>query len=217
VLESRGLPVGVVEGIVGILYHDVRIRGSPNHAGTTPMPLRRDALVAASRFVLAVDETIRTGKFCAVGTVGRLEVYPNSRNVIPGEVRLTLGLRDLREEVVLRTLEHLRQRASEIAAVANVSCEFTEREKIKPAPAEPAVMAAVKAAADVLGLPYHTMPSGAGHDAQMIARIAPMGMIFVPSVGGVSHSDREFTSIGDCANGANVLLQTILQLDSWEA
>ena len=214
VLESVQLPLGVVEGIVGIFYNDVRVVGSPNHAGTTPMRLRRDALVAASRFVSAVDETIRTGKFCTVGTVGRLEVSPNARNVIPGEVRLTLGLRDLREETILRTLEHLRQQASEIAAASGVTFGFTERDKITPAPADPVVMEAVKTAASALGFPHHTMPSGAGHDAQMMARIAPMGMIFVPSVGGISHANEEFTSMDDCTNGANVLLQTILKLDS---
>ncbi len=215
VLESLGAPIGVVQGIVGILYSHVHVLGDTNHSGTTPMALRRDALVAAARFILAVDEAIRRHQFCTVGTIGRLDVLPNARNVIPGEVSMTLELRDLEEERILRTFEYLRQRAAEIATSSRVQLELVERERFKPAQADRAVMQAIEAAATLLDLSTHTMPSGAGHDAQMLARIAPMGMIFVPSAGGISHTDREFTSIEDCANGANVLLHTILNIDSW--
>ena len=213
VLESAATPIGVVEGIVGIQYVDVVLTGRANHAGTTPMELRRDALVAASRFILAVDEAIRTGEFCRVGTVGTLDVVPNARNVVPGEVRMKLGLRDLDTEAIDRALEHLRQRADEISRRSQVGVQLDKSERMDPAAADPELMRAVALASERLSLPYRTMPSGAGHDAQMMARIAPMGMIFVPSAAGVSHSESEFTSPEDCANGANVLLHTMLEID----
>jgi len=212
-LEHAAIPIGVVEGIVGIVYHDVRVIGSANHAGTTPMELRRDALVAASKFVTAVDDTIRTGNHCAVGTVGRLEVQPNARNVIPGEVRLTLGLRGLKLAKVWSAVEELKQRAAEIGRLHGVEFVFKVSDITEPALSDRNVMSAVQNAAHDLGLSSRVMPSGAGHDAQMMARICPMGMIFVPSAGGISHAQEEFTSIDDCANGANVLLRTILSLD----
>ncbi len=217
VLENERMPIGGVEGIVGIRYVDVRVSGNANHAGTTPMNLRCDALVAASRFVSLVDEELRTGNFCRVGTVGQLEVEPNARNVVPGRVRMTLGLRDLDTEEIDRTLAHLREGAKAIGEPIGVDFRMEEVEIIDPAVADPAIMSAVKSAAETLGLRYHTMPSGAGHDAQMMARIAPMGMIFVPSAQGVSHSSREFTSPEDCANGTNVLFQTIFTIDRSEA
>lgn len=216
VLEDMGIPVGVVSGIVGIFYSSIRLLGKPNHSGTTPMRLRRDALVAAARFILEVDKTVRSERFCVVGTVGKLEVFPNSRNVIPGEVRMTLELRDLQVEKIRRTYEQLRLKAAEIAAGSGLSFESVEQEMTEPAASDSQIMEAIKSAATDLKLKYHIMPSGAGHDAQMIARIAPMGMIFVPSSGGISHSSDEYTSLEDCTNGANVLLYTILKLDSWK-
>jgi N-carbamoyl-L-amino-acid hydrolase len=217
VLENAGIPIGVVEGIVGLTHCEVVLTGYANHAGTTPMPLRRDALVAASKFVIAVQDTIRTGEYCAVGTVGRLIVSPNARNVVPGEVRLTLDLRDLKLEKTMKSLESLQEQAKTIAKDHGVEFKFEVAESHEPAIADRSVMSAIEGAAREAGLTSRIMPSGAGHDAQMMARIAPMGMIFVPSVGGVSHSDKEFTSREDCANGANVLLGTILKLDSMQA
>ena len=213
ILESEDISIGVVEGIVGIRYLDIRVVGNSNHAGTTPMELRRDALVAASRFVVAVDETIRTGNFCRVGTVGKIEVHPNARNVVPGTVGLTLGLRDMDTERIDRTLEQLRTRALGIGEQSGVEFEIDDGERMEPANSDKQIVEAISKAAARLELSSRRMPSGAGHDAQMMARIAPMGMIFVPSAGGISHSDKEFTSPRDCANGANVLLQTILGID----
>jgi beta-ureidopropionase / N-carbamoyl-L-amino-acid hydrolase len=215
VLESAGVPIGVVEGIVGIVYHDIRITGAANHAGTTPMALRRDALVAASKFIVAVNDTIRTGEYCAVGTVGKIDVQPNSRNVIPGDVRLILGLRDLQLPKVWRAVESLKEQARRIASDHNVEFVFTARETTEPAIADANVMGAIRTAAEAADLSWKIMPSGAGHDAQMMARLAPMGMIFVPSAGGVSHADTEFTSFNDCVNGANVLLGAIQAIDNW--
>jgi N-carbamoyl-L-amino-acid hydrolase len=214
VLEDLGVPVGVVEGISGILYSDVQILGLPRHSGTTPMNLRKDALVAASRFVLEVEKTARENGLCRVATVGHLEVLPNSLNIVPGAVNLTLELRDLNTEKMQRAYEHLQKQATTIQEELSLQFKFSAQPLIEPVPAAPSVMRAIEAGCKTLHLSSHQMPSGAGHDAQMIARIAPVGMIFVPSVGGISHSEAEFTKAEDCVHGANVLLQTILRVDS---
>ena len=213
ILDTEGINIGVVEGIVGIRYLDIKVIGNANHAGTTPMELRRDALVAASRFIVEVHETLRTGNFCRVGTVGRIEVHPNARNVVPETVCLTLGLRDMDVERIDRTVDHLRNRALAIGEHSGVQFEIEEGERMAPAHSDQQIVGAIRKAADRLQLSHKGMPSGAGHDAQMMARIAPMGMIFVPSAEGISHSGKEFTSPEDCANGTNVLLQTILEID----
>ncbi len=160
--------IGIVEGIVGIHHYDVTIHGFANHAGTTPMDRRRNALLAAAELTLAVDRIVRSVPGRQVGTVGRLLVHPGAPNVIPGQVDLTVELR---------------------------------------------IRAVIADAVAGLNLTNQLMPSGAGHDAQDLARIGPMGMIFVPSVKGISHSPLELTRPQDVTNGANVLLQTVLRLD----
>jgi len=212
VLESAGIPIGVVEGISGIAYTDVRILGTANHSGTTVMTLRKDALVAASELVLNVRQTAFAGK-CRVATVGRMTVFPNATNIIPGEVRLTIEIRDLVRENILAALDHLRRCAEVIARKFGVQFEFSDRALIEPVLCSPIVREAITESCDDLGMNFQAIPSGAGHDAQMMARIGPMGMIFVPSIGGVSHSPQESTSDEDCIRGAQVLLQTILRLD----
>jgi beta-ureidopropionase / N-carbamoyl-L-amino-acid hydrolase len=216
VLESMSTPIGVVEGISAISYTDVRVIGTANHSGTTVMEMRCDALVAAARFTLGVQSVAVEGR-CRVATVGRLNVHPNAANIIPGEVALTVELRDLERERIAATLKHLRAHAGEIAADSGVRFEFAERDLIEAVPCSPGVQAAIIASCNEMGVPYHRMPSGAGHDAQMMGKIAPMGMIFVPSSGGVSHSPAEFTSAEHCALGAEILLRTLLRLDRPEA
>jgi N-carbamoyl-L-amino-acid hydrolase len=215
-LEMLGFSIGSVEGISGIQYVDVHVRGAPNHAGTTAMEMRRDALVAASRLVLAVNKVASKEHLCRVATVGSATISPNSANIIPGAVDLIVEMRDLQQERLGQTLEHLRWEAGNIARETGVTFEFKARKLIPPVPADPTVLAAVERSSRALGLACHRMPSGAGHDAQIIARIAPMGMIFVPSIGGVSHSPEEFTKAEDCTRGADVLLRAILQLDAIE-
>lgn len=216
ILEKSEKSIGVVEGIVGIQYLEVTFTGIPNHAGTTPMDLRRDALVAASQFVFTVDRTIRTKEFCRVGTVGSMHITPNSRNIIPSEVTMTVDLRDPKMEAIDRTIDYLHQQAKEICLNPLTGLNFKVIEQIQPATADLKLISLIEAVSKDLGLSKQKMPSGAGHDAQMMARIAPMGMIFVPSEGGVSHSNNEFTSQTDCANGANVLLHSMLELDCKE-
>ena len=213
ILELSGSQIGIVEGIVGIQYIDVIFNGEPNHAGTTPMELRKDALVAASRFIVEVDESIRTNQFSRVATVGVLHLTPNARNIVPGKVHLTAGIRDLDIKVIDQTIKHLSHCAEQISKASGVQIQIRKRESIAPALADPTLMDALKTVVPRLDLAYRVMPSGAGHDAQMMASLAPMCMIFVPSTGGISHSTDEFTSPEDCENGANVLLHSILEID----
>ena len=212
-LEARRIPVGVVQGIVSIQRYRAVITGVANHAGTTPMPDRQDALVAASRLTLAVREAVTNRPGRHVGTVGHLVVEPNAPNVIPGKVELTIELRDLSPEVLASLADEIRSGAAEIARASRTTIELTSLGGNPPALASADVQQAIERAASARGLESTSLPSGAGHDAQMMAQLGPMGMIFVPSVGGISHSPRELTTWQDCANGANVLLSSVLEVD----
>lgn len=212
-LDKAKVPVGIVEGIVGIHRYDVVIEGFANHAGTTPMGERQDAMVAASQLTLAVRDIASRRQGRQVGTVGRIEVEPNSPNVIPGRVTLSVEFRDLSEQVLRELGDAVQARSTEIARDTNTKIAFTLASTNVGMPATAGVQAAIGKAADALGLQAQRLPSGAGHDAQQIAKLCPMGMIFVPSVGGISHSPRELTTWDDCARGANVLLGAVLELD----
>ena len=212
-LERGRVAIGVVEGIVSIQRYRVTVTGMANHAGTTPMPERRDALIAASHVTLAVNEIVRSLEGRQVGTVGHLDVEPNAPNVIPGTVRLTIELRDLSPEKLVSMGETIRARAAAIAAQTKTTIDVASLGGNPPALASPDVQKVIERASAALKLESTRLPSGAGHDAQMMAQLSPMGMIFVPSVGGISHSPKELTSWQDCANGANVLLGAILELD----
>ena len=212
-LDKAGIPIGVVEGIVSIDEYAVEIRGFANHAGTTPMPERRNALLAAAKLIEAVQQVVTREPGRQVGTVGHLEVYPNATNVVPGLVKHSIELRDLSPEKIGRLGEEIRRQAQQIAHETNTEITIRHLENDPPAMANPQIQAQIEQAAAGLGLKTMRLPSGAGHDAQMMARLGPMGMIFVPSVSGISHSPRELTRWSDCANGANVLLQTILRMD----
>ena len=212
-LDKAGIPIGVVEGIVSIDEYAVEIRGFANHAGTTPMPERHNALLAAAKVIEAVQQVVTREPGRQVGTVGHIEVYPNATNVVPGLVRHSLELRDLSPEKLARLAEGIRRQAQQIARETKTEITIRHLENDPPAMANPQIQAQIEAAAAGLGLKTMRLPSGAGHDAQMMAKLGPMGMIFVPSVGGISHSPKEFTRWSDCANGANVLLQTVLRMD----
>ena len=212
-LERNAVPVGVVEGIVSIERFSAVITGFANHAGTTPMPERQDALVAASQLTLAVREAVTRVPGRQVGTVGHLEVTPNAPNVIPGSVRLTIELRDLSPEKLRTIIDDVRQRARAIATATRTEIAITDLSRNPPALTSPEVQRVIERAATGLSLGTARLPSGAGHDAQMMAQLGAMGMIFVPSVAGISHSPRELTRWEDCANGANVLLHSVLAMD----
>jgi N-carbamoyl-L-amino-acid hydrolase len=174
---------------------------------------RQDALLAASHLTIAVRDVVNSEPGRQVGTVGRLEVFPNAQNVIPGVVRLSIELRDLSTEKLERLAELIRRRAAEIGTQTRTSIEITRINSNKPATATLEVQRAIEGAAGRLGLGSRRLPSGAGHDAQMMAQLSPMGMIFVPSVAGISHSPRELTHWDHCAQGADVLLGTVLEMD----
>jgi N-carbamoyl-L-amino-acid hydrolase len=212
-LDKAKVPIGIVEGIVSIHRYDVVVEGFANHAGTTPMNERQDAMVAASQLTLAVRDIASRRQGRQVGTVGRIEVEPNSPNVIPGKVTLSVEFRDLSEAVLKELGSAAQARGAAIAKDTGTKITFTLASTNVPAMASKGVQDAIGRSADALGLKTLRLPSGAGHDAQQIARIAPMGMIFVPSVGGISHSPKELTSWDDCTRGADVLLRTVLDLD----
>ena len=213
-LDQAKIPIGIVEGIVGVHRYEVVIDGFANHAGTTPMGERKDAMVAAAQLTLAVRDIATRGQGRQVGTVGQIAVEPNSPNVIPGKATLSVEFRDVSEQVIRELDDALKSRATEIAKQTGTTITFTLASANAGVPATSGVQAAIGRAAGALRLPTRRLPSGAGHDAQQMARLCPMGMIFVPSVGGVSHSPKELTTWDDCANGANVLLGTVLELDA---
>lgn len=213
VLDSTGIQIGIVEGIVSILQHDVTVTGFANHAGTTPMDLRRNALLTAAEIVEAVDRIVKSVPGRQVGTVGHLVVRPNAPNVVPGEVQLTVELRDLDMAKIEGLWQRIRRVLDGLAAGHVTPIESARRLALVGARSDPRVRGAIQQSVEHLELSSTLMPSGAGHDAQYLAQIGPMGMIFVPSVGGISHSPQEYTKPVDVENGANVLLQTVLRLD----
>jgi N-carbamoyl-L-amino-acid hydrolase len=212
-LDKSGTPVGVVEGIVAIERYTATVTGFGNHAGTTPMAERQDALVAASHLTLAVRDIVTSRPGRQVGTVGKIEVEPNAPNVIPGVARMTIELRDLSTATLASLADEIRARAAQIAVSTKTTIGIELLSKNPPAIASTNMQEAIERASDGLRLGHARLPSGAGHDAQMMAQLSPMGMIFVPSVGGISHSPKELTRWEDCANGANVLAAAILEMD----
>jgi N-carbamoyl-L-amino-acid hydrolase len=211
-LEKAGVPIGVVEGIVGVDRYEVVVRGEANHAGTTPMAERKDALVAASQVTLAVREIVMSEPGEQVGTVGYLEVKPNAANVVPGEARLLVEMRDLSSAKLEALGAKIRKRVEAIAGESGLRIDMIRRGRNEPALADAGIAGRIEATARGLGLGTMRMASGAGHDAQMMARVMPMGMVFVPSAGGVSHSPREWTEWEDCERGARVLREVVLGL-----
>ena len=212
-LERSNTAIGVVEGIVAIERYEAAITGVANHAGTTPIAERQDAMLAAAHLTIAVRDAVTRVPGRQVGTVGQIELTPNSPNVIPGRARVSIELRDLSSQKLGAIMDDVRARAREIAALTRTTIEFSQAMSAASAAATPEVQGAIERAAGSLGLSASRLPSGAGHDAQNMALLGPMGMIFVPSVGGVSHSPKELTRWEDCTHGADVLLRTILEMD----
>jgi N-carbamoyl-L-amino-acid hydrolase len=213
-LEAERVDIGVVEGIVGINWWDVTIEGFANHAGTTAMNNRQDALLAAAKFIEAVNRVVTSVPGRQVGTVGRIQALPGAPNVIPGKVVCSLELRDLDAAKIQMLFERIKTEAASIAKASRVTLDFKPLNTNIPAPTDPRVRAIIDQSAKELGLTTKQMPSGAGHDAQDMARIGPVGMIFIPSIGGISHSPKEFSRPKDIENGANVLLGAVMKVVS---
>lgn len=214
ILENEKINIGVVQGIVGIVDWEVTVNGMANHAGTTPMKLRKDALLAASKLVIAVNEVINSYEGNQVANIGKISAYPGAFNVVPGKVIMALEIRDLSSDKIMQLFRDIEKRAAAIALASGTTITFNQPiVKVKPALTDKKLQELIAANAKVLGFTTKLMQSGAGHDAQDMALITSVGMIFIPSVGGISHSPKEFSTAKDMANGANVLLQTILMLD----
>jgi beta-ureidopropionase / N-carbamoyl-L-amino-acid hydrolase len=211
VLEDAGVPVGVVEGIVGITWSEVTAEGHADHAGPSPMTLRRDALVAAARLIAAVDDLAR-GVDGAVGTVGRIASEPNVINTIPGKVTISVDFRHPDPATLERLFGSLQQRANDIAARSGVALAINRFWTSEPTPFATEVVAAVQAAADELGVPSRRVWSGAGHDAKYMQDMVPSAMIFARSINGLSHCEQEYSTPEDLEAGANVLLLAALRL-----
>ena len=213
VLDAAGVPVGVVTGVTGRQVLDVTIAGAANHAGTTPMDLRADALAAAAEVMLAVEALPGNG-LLRVATTGHVVAHPNVRNVIAGRVSLGVDLRDEGAARLDATMAELDALLAAIAARRRVTIDITWGQRIVPVAADPAIIAAARVAASALGLASLDLPSGAGHDAQILGATGlPIGMVFVPSVAGVSHSPLEHTEPEHLVAGARVLLATLVELD----
>lgn len=212
-LEAEKIDIGIVEGIVGINWWDVTIEGFANHAGTTPMDRRQDSLLAAAKFIEAVNRVVTSIPGRQVGTVGRIQALPGAPNVIPGKVILSLELRDLEAAKIQMLFQQIRTEAAKIAAASKVTFDYKEINVNIPAPTDPRLRRLIDESAKELRLTTKLMPSGAGHDAQDMTRLGPVAMIFIPSVGGISHSPKEFSKPQDIANGANVLLGTVMKVD----
>jgi len=213
ILAAEKLNIGIVEGIVGINQWEVTIEGFANHAGTTPMDQRRDALLAAAKYIEAVNRVVKSVLGRQVGTVGRIQAFPGAYNVVPGKVMTTLELRDLDAAKIQTLFQKIQAEVGEIEKATGTKFNFKETNDLVPAPTDLRVRRLIDETAKQLGFSTKLMPSGAGHDAQELAPIAPVGMIFIPSRDGISHSPREFSTPEDITNGANVLLHTLLKLD----
>lgn len=213
ILESLNRQIGVVQGVVGQQRYTITAQGSPNHAGTTPMAMRRDALLAMAKVVQAVHDIAVRTPGDPVATVGTMQIWPNAHNIVPGQVEASLDIRAMATEAMATIVERLQDEMEFIAQATDTELRLTPLLVVDPTPASDAIQAAITQVCHDLDLSYFSLPSRAIHDAQEIGRITDMGMIFVPSQGGVSHAEIEYTSPDQCAEGATVLLQTLQRLD----
>jgi beta-ureidopropionase / N-carbamoyl-L-amino-acid hydrolase len=213
ILETEDIEIGAVTGVQGMRWYEVTVTGQDAHTGATPMRLRKNALLGAARVVEAVEEIAQANAPLAVGTVGSMEVKPNSPNVVPGEVFFTVDLRhpeapllDTMEQIFLREVDN-------VCRPLGLDVKLTKIWDQPPVRFDDACVDAVRRAAADAGYSVRDMVSGAGHDSAYVARVAPTAMIFVPCRGGISHNEAEFTSKEQCARGAQVLLQAVLAYD----
>lgn len=214
VLEAEGLEIGVVSGVQGIRWYDCTVTGQTCHAGTTPMDLRRDALAAAARLAVAIEDIGRSEPGCSLTTIGQFDAFPGSRNTAPGRVRMAVDLRHPQAAGLDRLEARLRAAIADIAQTRRVAIELAPIWSSPPVAFDPALIAAIDGAAARLGFSRRAMLSGAGHDSVYTARVCPTGMIFVPCEAGISHNIAENITPAQAAAGANVLLQALLDYDA---
>ena len=211
ILEAAGLPVGIVTGAQGQRWYEITVTGQEAHAGPTPMPRRRDALVGAARMIDVVNRIGHAHAPHACATVGFVQVSPNSRNTIPGRVFLTVDFRHPENDVLSTMDRDLRESCEAAAASQRLEVEVKEFWYFPPTPFDSQLVGAVREASLAQGYPHQDIISGAGHDAVYMARVAPAAMIFVPCVGGISHNEIEDAKPEDLTAGCNVLLNALLE------
>lgn len=204
-LEEKNLPVGVVSGIAGPSWLQFTFTGKADHAGNTPMPNRQDALVAASEFIQKVSQLPGQINDSAVATVGKLSVSPNGVNVIPGEVKLYVDIRDIYEETRDELIDRIVETGAEVAKAHDVTVEHVENTRVKPIPIAEENQQLLADTLQTFNIEPSYIPSGAGHDAMVLGLKIPVAMIFVRSKAGISHHPDEWTSLSDCVMGVRVL------------
>ncbi|HEX7551905.1 MAG TPA: M20 family metallo-hydrolase [Candidatus Methylomirabilis sp.] len=213
VLEEAGIPIGVVEAIAGPVRLKISVEGTASHSGTTPMGKRRDALVSAAQVVLAVqDEAAKRAERRIVGTVGVMKVHPGAMNVVPGRVEMWVDIRGIDAEDIAATARAVREAAARIADREGTRIQLETLSTDTPVPMDSDVIRTIEAACRRAGVAYRRMPSGAGHDAMNMAKLAPAGMIFIPCRRGVSHNPDEYAAPEDILTGIDVLTETLAAL-----
>lgn len=210
VLEKEGIDIGAVEKVQGIFWTEYILKGNANHAGTTPMSMRRDAGYVAARINTFVRELTKQVGSTQVGTVGITNFFPNLINVVPQEVRITVDLRNTDKNMLVKAQEALHSFVIKVTDEESINFEFRELVRFDPVDFDESMINSIANAAKSLGYSYKVMPSGAGHDAQMMASICPTTMIFIPSKDGISHNINEFSSDADIEKGTNVLLRAVM-------
>jgi len=216
VLEKKNVVIGAVTGVQGISWQEVTITGQSNHAGTTPMSMRRDPSFVAAKIAVFLRDLADRYAGHQVCTVGKVDLFPNLINVIPAIAVMTLDVRNTEEEILQRAENEITEFISSLALEENVAITSRQLARFEPVVFHPQVIDLVESAAMALAPSVTRMPSGAGHDAQMFARVCPSAMIFVPSVEGISHNPAEFTNPQDLVLGANILLQVLVDLSQIE-
>lgn len=212
ILEYSKKDIGIVETIVGLDRYDVKIKGKSGHAGTTPMANRKDALIAASQFILAINRIVKKIGEGTVGTVGELSLLPNASNVIPGYVELSVDIRSTNEENIQKAYIGMLEEIKAIEEENNLEVELIKSLYIPPVDMSEEIINITEVIAEKLGHSYMRMNSGAGHDAMVMAKIAPTSLIFVPSKNGLSHHPEEWTDYEDLNKGIELMLNTVLEL-----
>ena len=215
VLDSMNCPIGLVQAITGLFKWEITLEGESNHAGTTPMNMRRDALQGVVDFASQLQRVLDEYGTChSRATIGKLQVFPGAANVVPGKAVFTLEVRDTDAEVMKQLGDAFQRTLFAVARKHDLVKNFVILSELPPAPCSEWVVETVRQQVEALGLAYHAMPSGAAHDCQTISSVTHAGMIFVPSKGGKSHSPHEWTAFKDIEAGTNLLLNTLIKLAS---
>jgi N-carbamoyl-L-amino-acid hydrolase len=212
ILDQERIPLGIVDGVVGISWQEITVIGTANHAGTTPINHRRDAGLAAAKLIIKIREIAESIDGNQRATCGMINFHPNAINVIPGRAVFTVDLRNDDESSLYEAEQRIANYSRELESSENITIQLRRLENVPAVKFHPYIVAEIEKAADDLGIPFRRMISGAGHDAQLMAGICPAAMIFVPSMGGISHSPAEYTSPEELEVGANILLRSAISL-----